>query len=616
MATPAEPLSLPEATGAFASQDPRVQALTEEFVGEGLPSAREPEGPVPAPPQLPAESPEMTPEEAASFIEAQGPEYQIAQEAEARAAERQFAQEQALGNILRDRRAARENQERYERMARAAEAEVGDILQRSQALSDKRVDTSRWWSDLTSGQRANFYVAAFIDGLLSPGQPSQAVALVKERIDKDIELQKWNLSREQGLLEQQQGLVAQQYAITGDLYKAAEIARGAMYASVDAELGVRQQMLDPSGTQAREILAMRQQWRADMETQRRELEDREFNKAHKLEEQAIKREGIEQRREASRRQAWVAKRGQDIELAKFRASEVRAAREEAGKIDFRSVGNLKQADGSPFIVADPKMAEELSGRKTQYELAHNLISRMIMNRERHGWKTNTMRSAAWQRMESDKSNLAIIDARLKELGVLAGPDLDMVFAGTGVGDVTGWRDPLPGMENYQKFINEAWETELRNRKYTGPPVKFQDPKDVQEYKEQVRVDARKKALKSAKSTFESKYGIGYDDAVKDYDEVINTMVSDGTIPLEIVETGREAHRRLGDATILTENMVVGSLASDRGPFQPTDIYGSPESALSQIGRRRGWGEPGPIGSALGRGTASRVQKWFEYQRED
>jgi len=99
-------------------------------------------------------------------------------------------------------RAARIEQNMAKSMGEA-KARTANLLQKSQALSEKTIDTDRWWNSRSTGQKLAGGLASILSGALNPHGENATIKLMNQYIDRDIQAQMGDLNRQRGLLKDQ-----------------------------------------------------------------------------------------------------------------------------------------------------------------------------------------------------------------------------------------------------------------------------------------------------------------------------------------------------------------------------------------------------------------------------
>jgi len=200
--------------------------------------------------------PILSDEEAGRAIANMAPEQQIAVKAKLDAARaNDFAtklHDESVANLAR----AKQNEDAAKAGYAHAQQKAAELEHDTKALAAQQI--SDGWSDRPAYQKVAGFVAAIVGGLVSgrTGRPNAGMAMVQKVIDDSVEQQKANLANRRALLGQRQNAVGEMFSRTGDLYRAAETSRAAMWEATIQDLQAQQQMYDPHGTNALTIAGM------------------------------------------------------------------------------------------------------------------------------------------------------------------------------------------------------------------------------------------------------------------------------------------------------------------------------------------------------------------------
>lgn len=164
----------------------------------------------------------------------------------------EFAQNELDTINRRDELAAERTRKARADAFAAHKEEMGKINQEWIALSQKPISPENWWSTRSGGQKFAAVLAAVVGGLVAgkTGGPNTGLDMIMKFIDRDIEAQKANLYAKQQGLQNRKGVLAEAYAMSGDEFRAEEVARAASYQRAIQELQTRAQQFDPKGAQA------------------------------------------------------------------------------------------------------------------------------------------------------------------------------------------------------------------------------------------------------------------------------------------------------------------------------------------------------------------------------
>lgn len=447
---------------------------------------------------------------------AKTPEQQIAEriqrdqeERDRQAEERRAVEDRYAEDLERDRSERKQ-------VTIAARARFEEIAQAARLHGQQRIDNDNFWASRSTGQQIAGYLSAAISGWLKPGERNQTIALIERLIAQDIATQKANLGREGAAIKAQQGLYAQMYALSQDDLEATETATLAYHHSALNTMKALHSRYDPRGTtaqqaadQIREYEARTAQMEAQVEQrqfERRQAEAKDLRDEAKIEETNRAAIAREEEAEASRKsRAYQA--SQALKQAKEQArlgrehaitmeakraategakEDIKAAKVEEKEIRELGVGGLVDPQtGKLHKFATPGDATNIRGLKTGLDVSVKLIDRMVYYRKEFKWMSDTVKSKEVRIIHQLFNQLVLNDKDVYQLGVLTGPDVDLLEGAIGTSDPTEWLDGVVAvLENGRKLSTEKFNTMLRNNQYTGayyePPVP-QDIKVKREY---------------------------------------------------------------------------------------------------------------------------------------
>jgi hypothetical protein len=372
-------------------------------------------------------------------------------------------------------------------------------------------------------------------GIASGRGGNESMDLFQSLINQDIETQKFNIQKGIQDLSRDQGIVATLYKQTGDLYEATETARLASYeaglAKIDGELA----RMDPEGTQAVAMEVQKRQLHGKVEAQRAAIAAK--HRADAMEEAKHNVEIMDKKSAAKKRDAEVRKLEAETkklnqrgggggakpkvgsvaeqehlvatgylphkdrfglripapgeEAARLRASapsnpgsvkedamtrkyqaEATKAEREIGP-ETLAVPGVVDGKGKPVLFQDSKTALEVAKLKTDTFYGAEIMDSMIAAIEDNGWSSDTLRSPEWQRAKTNAAELTIVYKDVGEYGVIAGADLDLINAQSGLGDdVTGVRNPIAGLKQARHNLEKRLGHRIKGYREDAVPPKI------------------------------------------------------------------------------------------------------------------------------------------------
>jgi hypothetical protein len=133
------------------------------------------------------------------------------------------------------------------------------LLKLAAKVQEGKVDPDRFWSSRSEGQQAALLISAmlggFTEGFTQGRVRNRAVGIIENAINRDINAQKANIMAARGALESQQGIVSAFYRQLGNVDRAAELGRVAMYDAYKVKLAGVSAAAKGTAEQAKALLA-------------------------------------------------------------------------------------------------------------------------------------------------------------------------------------------------------------------------------------------------------------------------------------------------------------------------------------------------------------------------
>jgi hypothetical protein len=165
-----------------------------------------------------------------------------------------------------------------------------DITTDAEALSKQKVDTERWWSNRSTGQRIAGYIAAALQGWLHPDKPNAVIRMINQQVEQDINAQIAELQSGRADLTLRRGIMGDLMDRGHSQYSAAQTIIAANYNQALTEIEAAAQEYDPEGAtaqRAREIVGTVRQAQAEQEGK---VRDKAHKEAHEDAELLLERQ--------------------------------------------------------------------------------------------------------------------------------------------------------------------------------------------------------------------------------------------------------------------------------------------------------------------------------------
>lgn len=556
------------------------------------------------------------------------PEEEYAKHVAAEEAERRAFRVQEAARIEDENRQAMERNREADRVAREdTRRKLVDVNTHLQELSKQDIDRDRWMSSRSGPQKVALYASAMISGFLNPGGKNGAIELVQNEIDRDIDIQVQNLAQRKAGLQAEAGLVAQLYDLSGDEYQAAETARMAMYGDAIKKLELDAQQYDPLGSQAMktrdavmEFRGRQQAAAAKMEETlyKRGFEERKFQldvnadrRAQEKHRKSMAGGGAAKQMPPEYWQAlygvappvpmsdkefksWVGTTGdirkltgndvegqkKSAELVKAQADAEKAVRENDPNDRARQlgVGGIVRKDGTPVLFRSPESAEKVAKQKAATDMATGLIDKLRIARDRHGFSSEMVRSDEWRQMQADYAALQLEIKNTAELGVLAGPDMDIIGRALGTKDPTELRDVTKGLDSARENLVTKLNTTIKAG--DDKAARYEPPKtEIAKASERPFTENFNAAMAPlsdfAKKDPDERHRVVQERRAA-YAEIARQAAESGnSIPLKLAAKKAEAQHKAGEIDDATLNAIREDLASAQVSIQSQQVFDNP-----------------------------------------
>lgn len=126
------------------------------------------------------------------------------------------------------------------------------------------------------------------------------------------------------------------------------------------------------------------------------------------------------------------------------------------------IPGIKTKAGGMPLASSTAAAEDLRNGKASLDTAARLIDEMIALRKRDGWSSELVKSDEWRQIQVNFNDLKLSRKEIDKLGVLAGPDMDLIEGALGTADPTEVRDPLAGLEKSRANMVNKYNASLKS----------------------------------------------------------------------------------------------------------------------------------------------------------
>jgi hypothetical protein len=470
-------------------------------------------------PEMPDEY--LTGEEYGQKLLGMSPEQQEIERAKIEGAKQRFASARALEASEKAMRTAEDNARRYEEALRSANERAVALDKEAQIIANENP------MDRISGGRKLAGVLAAVIGGFAAGANGRTTGL--DTVNQIAEQAAQQHTQRLALNARQQGAIGDQVARAGDMNRAAEAVRLATYDSAIKTLESEVQNFDPRGSTALRIMDNINQIRAQRAATLAKFRNDELKRAEELLKQQRELLQLQEtqrhnmagektaatsayadllraKTDAKKADAEIGAdalltadelraRGVNIppgvnvprmslkqakslaETAKSVEDWQKAARENSPEELNRQtgVGELVDTDGKTLRFRGTESAEKVATQKAAGDFMVQLLDRMDTAYQQHGWSSDLLKSPEWQEAQADLNQYILEKKNLDQLGVLAGPDLDLIKGSYGKLDITGMRNPGAGLRRARANTIEKINSTVRAQVASGQKPRRWDP---------------------------------------------------------------------------------------------------------------------------------------------
>jgi hypothetical protein len=438
--------------------------------------------------------------------------------------------------VLKARAAAdqakREAAQRYQQRLQDGERRLAENSERARQLANEKIDPLK---DIGTGTKIAGVLAAFIGGFAANQNGGRNVGLeaIDDLINRSIQTQTANLAHQKDMLGKERNAIAEEMANGATLKEAQTTVALAAYDSAMTKLQTDLQNFDPRGAQAlqrmktiEQLAALRQQAAEKARLDRQKQAKYELDRDLDLADLDLKRADIAIKQakvggmgaakpakpvafdDAPRTAAELRKLGIPVEdsqvppegmsISQAKAVSVagKAARENSAaeitrsktiaappRLAFdasgaaiidRNTGNLKQADGSDWIIPSDKEAEEFRKKKAAADSIVQILDEIRSIRDRVGGESSWGNSPEFGRLQVLKENLVVIK-KAGTQGMSSDADMGRLEKMLGADNPASFRSQAAKLEAGRDQVERQLNTEARALKYTGKDITYPDP---------------------------------------------------------------------------------------------------------------------------------------------
>ena len=432
----------------------------------------------------------------------------------------QFADAKTARALAERQRIENENWDRAkqidaDRRAAAADAQrkSDEIAADAERILSTPIDAS---GGVSGGRAVAGILAAFMGGLVQgkTGSPVNAgLQALNTAIDRGIDAQKADMMNARARLDLRRNTLADEIARHGDEFRAQEAMRLAALQHASNQLDIEMQNYSPRGTAFAKAAAMKAGVVAQMAKSAQERGDKLFEAGLKQREQDRKDAETQSviaknKAEASKlyrdakadKQVWTPDQlgilhpglpvppismsqkdyGQWLESGKTGEELIGKRRANSPNERARelAVAGVVDNKGDPVLFRNDTVAAQVSQAKEDADELVRLTDEMVAMIKKNGWSSDLAKSDAWRKARSNYGSIIIRKKEQDKLGVLTGPDVDLVTKEIGTEDPTEARSPLAGLEQFRHNIVEGINAKMRNGAFLpeGRSVQRWEPK--------------------------------------------------------------------------------------------------------------------------------------------
>ncbi len=468
----------------------------------------------------------------------------------------------------RNYEAAEENARIRRQAVEDAQREIDEVRVAMKELAERKVDNDAWFKSRTVPQKISAVLMGVIGGLIQGrvGGRNTGLDMVMKLADDHVETQKFNLQQQRGDLAQREQAAGQKRAGADDIYRAGETLRMATLERVANQIAAERGQYDPRGKAAIALADMEMGIRSAIGKADQDYQEKALDRGIKLGTYnlALRKQGEEERKHRADEAAKAAKASgagaglltpaqikQDFGVdvgrpmsqrdvnafleGKGKAQDLKANAPATGRSKEqleRTVPGLKMADGSDFVATAGDITEikKLRGALPETKGVVRAMDEMVRLIEENGHEVDFLKSKGWQQAKANWADVVLTTKgeNMYGLGVLTGPDVDIIGQAIGTSDPTQVRNTTEGIKQGRRNIIARLQNKAEGLGFPGrvePLFPFVDPT------RRPKDNPEDKAFKAAQSKVRLR-DMGGDDAQRVSVEERRVGPESSTMPIE------------------------------------------------------------------------------------
>lgn len=395
---------------------------------------------------------------------------------------------------------------------KAARAEAAKKSAEIDAEATKIAETKIGYHPSTL-QRIAGVIAAVVGGLYQ-GRTGSArnpgLDALNDVINRDLEEQKLNLATRRDMLAQRRSALGELTARTNDEYQADEVMRLAAYKFADQQIAQAQLNFAPDGTRGLNLAMMRAGLNSQIAAAKEARDGKLFDRAVKMQDAARQQQiadetarhnrstegvewaklDIERKKDKADNTVWtpdqlkvlntvdgrvppvppipMTQKGYTAWLGTQKEAEQFATAARGNNPNERarelSVSGVVDDKGQPVLYSESNIKAVRDGKETAEEMVR-LTDDLIRMIKKNGWSSDFIKSKEWRQARQNYGEIVIKKKEQDKLGVLTGPDVELVTKEIGTEDPTEARgqQALDALLHFRQNQIEGINTKLRTQ---------------------------------------------------------------------------------------------------------------------------------------------------------
>jgi hypothetical protein len=353
---------------------------------------------------------------------------------------------------------------------KAADARAAEIDKLADEHGKMRIDRGRLYANMSTFDKVlagiGFGLTAMSQAKTGQGGPNAALQIIGNAVENDVRDQ-------QAMIDQAGKRIDTKRTLYKDFMERLGNKQAAYDMTIATGLAQAKRQVEIIGAQSQSAKVRAQS--VDLAAQLgQQIADKLENVRQTAGAEAYRNAQLK----ASQANAEVEARLKAAELRKKEADATAAELEVSGGERARKlgVGELVRDDGRPVLFRSTESAEKVANSQGAAKLATQLIDKLLVARKQHGWSSDLFKSDEWRQMQGDYSQLQLAKKTTDELGVLAGPDMDLIERALGTSDPTEVRDPTAGLENARNNLVAQFNARAQSQVADGNIQPWEPPR--------------------------------------------------------------------------------------------------------------------------------------------